>query len=384
MLNRGIEKFEVLIIGGGIAGLACARQLTERGLTSFRVITKDTGGRIPASKDGKVNYGAFYVRLDYKHVLPFVRCTRSLNITQATFFHYGNALTFFNWRNFWHLPSLIRFLFFLRKFRREYAQFRDHTETVSQKKALDFHPMLKRLNGESAVDLVSRFGIQFWTDRFLDKLVRATSFLDIRCISACCFAAACLPLITRTYEFEFQLDRLTGQFSSLIELDEVNGIERGSDLRWRVSTTGGRQVEAKHVVVATMLHEAQRLIQIAEPVNQPVSVFMFHLQGKLRPAFLGRSLYLFPQENSDVVLVHEPDGTCLFYSRIPNPELDKYFEHHEIIFQKHWNPAFFLGPHVLESERGEGLHLIGDHSICSLEDAYITGLFTANRICGNC
>ena len=93
-------------------------------------------------------------------------------------------------------------------------------------------------------------------------------------------------------------------------------------------------------------------------------------------------MYFFPPESSDIVMVHEPDETCLFYSKTPTPDLGLYFKQHRVIFQKHWDAAFFLGSHVLECERGEGLYLIGDHSICSLEDAFITGLFAANRICG--
>ena len=378
-----IENYEVVIVGGGISGLACARRLTELGMTSFRLITENIGGRLPTSADGKVNYGAFYVRSDYRHVLPFVRCTRPFNVTHAMFFHQGQALSFLNWRNLWHLPSLLRFLYFLRQFRREYEQFRRETETVSQKQALESHPWLKRLMREPAVELVTRFGIQYWADRFLDNLVRATTFIDIRHISSCYFAAVCLPIIMRTYEFEFQRDRLTDPFSSLIERDTVTGIGTGCERRWRITTAGGRQLEANHVVVATPLNRSQQLVPITEPVNPATSVFMFHVRGQLKPAYHGRSMYFFPPESSDIVMVHEPDKTCLFYSQSMTPDLGAYFEHHAVIFQKHWDPALFLGPHVLESDRGEGLYLIGDHSVCSLEDAYITGLFAANRICGH-
>jgi predicted NAD/FAD-dependent oxidoreductase len=61
----------VIIIGGGIAGSACARRLHDGG-RSFRLITENIGGRIRTSTDGTVNLGAYYVTRDYVHVNQFV------------------------------------------------------------------------------------------------------------------------------------------------------------------------------------------------------------------------------------------------------------------------------------------------------------------------
>ncbi len=62
---------ETVIIGGGIAGLACARRLYDS-RRPFLLITEDVGGRIRKSADGTVNLGAYYVRSDYSHVNRFV------------------------------------------------------------------------------------------------------------------------------------------------------------------------------------------------------------------------------------------------------------------------------------------------------------------------
>ena len=64
-------RYETVIIGGGIAGLACARRLHDS-RRPFLLITEDVGGRIRTSADGAVNVGAYYVRSDYSHVNRFV------------------------------------------------------------------------------------------------------------------------------------------------------------------------------------------------------------------------------------------------------------------------------------------------------------------------
>ena len=72
-MNKANMKIEdTIIIGAGISGLGCARTLFEN-KQSFKIITRNIGGRILQSKDGTVNYGAYYVAKDYLHVKKYVK-----------------------------------------------------------------------------------------------------------------------------------------------------------------------------------------------------------------------------------------------------------------------------------------------------------------------
>src|SRR5690349_9560748 len=68
---RGMPACETVIIGGGVAGLACARRLHRAG-REFRLITDRLGGRMYANGGATRNFGATYLTRDYRHVGRFV------------------------------------------------------------------------------------------------------------------------------------------------------------------------------------------------------------------------------------------------------------------------------------------------------------------------
>lgn len=254
------------------------------------------------------------------------------------------------------------------------------SETLPQKQALAANPWLEALYREPAQALIRRFGIEHWTERYLGELARATAFSEIADLSAACFAASCLPISMRAYEFEFDLAKLVTPIAAQIDCATAIEICTGERERWRVTTADGRTLEAECLVVAVPLDRAAKLIPIDEPTNLPASVQVFHVRGELRPEFREGEMIFFPAGSDDFVLVREPNGTCLLYTKRIVPDLDRFFVDATALAWRSWDPAFFLGPRMLDCERGEGLYLVGDHSVCSLEDAFITGLFAADRI----
>jgi len=136
-----IKTHDTIILGAGIAGLACARHL-QKNDKDFLLISRDIGGRILTSKDGTVNYGAFFVCSDYEYVLPFVKIESRIKLGDFCFHDTDERYVLYS-------PRLLAYLYQFYQIRRLLFRFRDRlhifgncSETISQKKALESDPFL--------------------------------------------------------------------------------------------------------------------------------------------------------------------------------------------------------------------------------------------------
>jgi hypothetical protein len=115
--------------------------------------------------------------------------------------------------------------------------------------------------------------------------------------------------------------------------------------------------------------------------SEPIYAHMFVVKGRLRRPW-ARSTYILFSENDDTfAIAQQAGGQTLLVSSVEQPDFSRFFEKWEVVDHHYWNPAFHLdGNTLLECEQGPGLYLIGDHNVCTLEDAYITGIHAASRI----
>jgi glycine/D-amino acid oxidase-like deaminating enzyme len=370
-----------VVVGGGVAGLGCARRLAELGASDFVVVADELGGRCPTSHDGRVNYGAFYVRQDYRHMRGFVKQKRRMRLRDMSFAANGDTRPLLHVRSAADLLPLVRCWRLLQRLLRRWKRLRERCEHTSQARALREDDFLWGLYRKPAMELVAELGAGRWAREVFNPVVWSTAFLDIRQASAVHFASSLLPLVVPSWEFELELERLIAPLFERIERDRVTGIRREGDA-WRVDTAAGRTRRARHVVLAVPMDEAARLVPISEETNPPVAVTMTHVRGRLRPGYGHDPYVMLSPEVDDIIVVREPNGTFLHYSRSEAPDLTRYFREHQVIAERRWDPAFFLGTHLVEPDRGDGLLVIGDHNVCSLEDAYVTGIWAANRVLG--
>lgn len=373
-----VRSHDTVIIGGGIAGLACARRLHDGG-RSFLLITENIGGRIRRSTDGAANLGAYYVRGDYHHVNRFVDRGRQIKRRRILRGVGDGLFTQSDLPLLRYLPQTVRFVRFMREFRNHYEHFKQDCLRMSQAQAIRSNPLLWDLYREPAPRMIQRLRIEDLARLYLAPAVHGTAFTSVDRVTAFTLLVGVLPTVIPMFEYTFRFDLITAGLEKALLFDSVT----------EVTTTGGRYsiqtrtsgiLAADHVVVATPIDVSARLLELG-PVKRPISAHTFIVKGNLRHPLDRAPFTLFPEGDPTFGIARQSGGSILFCSDSDDPDFDKHFTSWEVVEHHHWNPAFQLeGDALLECEQGPGLFVIGDHNVCDLEDAYITGVYAANRI----
>lgn len=375
-----MQTYKTIIIGGGMAGLGCARTLIEHGKTDFLLLTKDIGGRVTTSEDHAVNYGAFYARDDYTYVLPYIRLRKRIKLRDIAA---GMGHKQWSYRAVIrsHPVALIRLYCEIIRFNRHYQWFKKNSVVMSQKEALECDPYLQKLYTQDAKEFLKEKNLHVLLASLINPVIWTTAFLHAENVSAIVMLGCLLILVHRTYEFSPDWEKLIAPFSKNIIQDAVLGIAYTND-HWTIETEKGDVYRAQAIVLATPINVTKRLLHLKEKTNTPISVFMAHVRGKLRATYetLPYHYIIFSPSRTDVALVKEPNNTYIFYSHKKQYDLSHYFSEYTIIHQRHWDPAFFMGNIMIESARKNNVYVIGDHNVCSMEDAFTTGVYAANQI----
>ena len=367
-----------MIVGGGIAGLACARRLHDKG-RPFLLITENVGGRIRPATHGTVNLGAYYVRDDYTHVNRFVDRGRRIERRHILRGRQDGSFTRSDLPLLLHLRQTIRFLRLMREFRRHYEAFKRDCLLMSQARAIRADPLLRDLYREPAPRFVERQRIEDISRAYLAPAIRATGFTSLDELTALTLLVAVLPIVVPMFEYTFRLDVLVSGFEEAIVLDSVTGVTPTSD-HFSIRTGDGGSVEAENVVIATPIDVSARLLDLG-PVKRPISAHMFLVRGVVRGPWSTAPYSVFPPGDEIFAIARQSGGATLLSAATGNPDLARIFSTWEVVEHHHWNPAFHLeGDALLECEQQPGLYLIGDHNVCDLEDAYLTGVYAADHI----
>lgn len=376
--ERLSRRYETVIVGGGIAGLACARRLHDEG-RSFLLITEDIGGRIRPSADGAVNLGAYYVRSDYSHVEPYVERGRRIKRRDILRGADDGSFTRSDLPLLRHLPQTIRFVRLMREFRRHYEPFKRACLEVSQAEAIRADPLLHDLYREPAADFVERHRVGAVSRHYLEPAIRATGFTSLSELTAFTLLVGVLPMVVPMFEYTFDLDALVAGFEQAVTLDSVTALSPTSD-GFSIRARSGASIDAANVVVATPSDVAARLLELG-PVKRPISAHMLLVRGNLRRPWSTAPYSVFPPGDEVFAIARQAGGSTLVSAATGEPDLTRIFSDGEVVEHHHWAPAFHLGGDaLLECEQQPGLYLIGDHNVCDLEDAYLTGVYAASRI----
>lgn len=371
---------EAIILGGGIAGLCCALNLHEAAV-DFTLVTPDVGGRIKASADGSTQYGAYYVLGNYDTVLPL--CSRldriwpwQLGLHTAN----GRGMSLFTPKSLPFLHEAVTYIRELRAFRSALRDFRRRCLTTCQKEAIASDPVLSRLFFRPACDWLRAVRIERWGDLILRPLAQVSTFQQLEALTAFEVLQFTMNLIEPCYRLRIDIDRLVQVIRDRIVFDRA--VRMQTDGGFRIDTERSGTLHAANVVVALGTGTDAFLGRAQDGTRtRRVSAFMQHVRGEPRPQWRRFSNYAFSRDDQRLALARQQNGTYLLYSRRRDEPLEEIFERHEVIEARHWDPAFQLGPSaLLPSSPVPGLYLAGDHNICGLEDAAITGIYAAHRI----
>jgi len=371
---------DALIIGAGISGLACATRL-EREHIDFCLISKDIGGRILQSKDGLVNYGAFFVCKDYDKVLPFVTVKKRIRLRDFCFHDKNSTYALHEPRLIPFIPQFIKIERHLLRFKKHVYKLRKNSQFISQKKAIENDPYLHELYMKNAYDFVSEHNLGKGTNRYLSKALYSTTFSTIREMNAFSYLQFLLPLITPIYTFNFEKERMIKPFHDKIIIDTVKDIHHKNKL-YTIKTEKD-VFHSKHIVLATEITWSSQYANIRN-FNKPVITNMVHINGNPQKEIKKKSYHLFSSSCNTQAIANLNNGSYLLYYKDEPPSLHDYFSNHEIIYEKQWNPAGTINGHYLiECNRGNNMYLIGDYNIAGLEESFMTGIYGANQIIKN-
>jgi glycine/D-amino acid oxidase-like deaminating enzyme len=378
---------DAVIIGGGIAGLACARRLHQAG-KDFLLVSDKLGGRMFSAGDGLSNHGATYITSDYKHVGKFVRKSRRAWF-QDVFYRDGNRWVMaLSPRNIRHTRAFSVIYFQLTRFRARMKRLRAQCPHVCQAELLARDPLLARFTREPAREFVEKLGLSEVNQIFFNPILHSTLFVEFEAINVFYYLGVLMPVLLPTYlaDFSDTVEKMTKGFRDKIVTDRVTELRASAQGGYHIQTEG-RDLQARRVVVTTPGHNLRAFCPELDRADRDgvreLPCRSIHVVGARREEYLpGKIVFLRP-EHSSTVIQPLSLGRELLLSGGGKPDLETYYHDARIVADVTWKTAVQIsGSTWRPLAPRPDLFTIGDYNIIGLEDSYLTGLFAANRIIG--
>lgn len=375
-MNKKVEK--IIIIGAGMAGLGCAKHLYEEGV-KFKIITKNIGGRVRTSPDGEVNYGAYYVTEDYTNTLPYLEKTGKVDFTNSHLHSGKKHYHLVSLKILKHFPAIIRILIDLYKFRKHLHKFKKESLIYSKEKLIESNKLFRKYYHQKAGEYIKENGMENLVKEYIEQPLWASFFIDPRKISTAIFLGALQPLIVPSYSFKMNFDKITKGFKDRIIIDSIIKVIRKKDF-FELKTKLGRIYYCKKLVLATPMNITNKLIK-PQKINKGINVSFYHIKGEIRKPYDVKGYNFFAVKEATAIS-KELNGTYLYFYT-GKDKINKYFKRWEIITKDSWKPAlFFIGDKYINMNPEPKIFLANDHNVPSIENAFINGIYTANKILG--
>ncbi len=375
-------SIETVIIGAGVSGLACANKLYAAG-KDFVVISKDIGGRMKFSeKNPQINLGGVYINSDYFNLMPFVDIVESFRLRDFYFFDGKKYKTIFSLKNLKFLPKILRFVRMLWQFRNRLNVMRKKAEHEEISFLIENDPILKKYWHLSATDFLKQYGFEELDYWFGQPTAGTNVFATSKDLNAFYYMYLFLTIIRPAYIVDLSktAERLSKGFESRFLIAAVTSIER-QETGGYVVTTGENKFFARNVVIAAPYLDMISVYKVPKP-NKITSVFTYYVTGNRKVEYADKKgVVLHPDFHDAYLLWKQKSGGDLIYAKTGDLDLSKYYSNFVVRDKIFWKTGMHLpGESVIKQKLDMGLYLASDYNFSLMEDAFITGLYVANKI----
>ncbi len=368
---------KTIIIGGGIAGLACARTLHDAG-EDFLLLAKELGGRMQTSPEG-INLGASYVTEDYTNALRFIKKGEHISVNNCYFLNHEEYTTLLHWRIIPYIIPLLRLLALLNDFRKRIRRLRRGALHAQQIDLLHQDSVLLRYTKMPATQFVQKYSLEYLNRIFFSPLFTSTGFMSHEKANAFFYLFNLLPMVSRTYTADMRNTIALLAKGLPIKITTVQTLHRKG--RNYLVRSFDRTYEARNVVLA-LPYPAARKIWSSVPSPAHINpVYVFYVIGRRKKEFAGKKVVFFRQQHPIFILWEQRAGGDIIFSKKAQLPWQKYYHHYRMVKRIFWDPAVMLSDEKWVPQKlAHGLYIASDYNMCSLEDCCIAGIYAANQI----
>jgi hypothetical protein len=370
---------KTIIVGGGMAGMACADRLLEAG-QDFLMVTDVLGGRIMYSETAKVNFGAYFVMGNYKNAKKLLIREDLLNPLQV-YFHNSDTEHFgvLSLHTLGLLPEFIRFFLAMRQFSSHYETFKKRCLTMPHKDALEADPYMADIYTKPAAQFAREKGYAKFATDYVSKFMYACTGASTDDVTALDFLNVSMGLMVPIHRFKFDRQAMANRLGNHLVTDTITQVEK-RDGQYTLTGRSGKTYQAENVIMATPASVTKKLLELDE-IRGACKIYAYHVRATIKPIYRNYEINLFPFMSKLMLTTKQFDGTYLIYGREKDIDLNQVCERFEVLNMVSWEKAMYVfGNAYLEQQYDDGLFVAGDHNGLGLEPTAISGIYAANQV----
>ncbi len=375
------ESHETIIVGGGMAGMACGLKLRDAGKSCI-IITETIGGRTCYNKQLNMNFGAVFYMENYHHVKKILTHGPLLMKSYSQVMCHKSKSDFFSaisFRMLKNLPQLLKFKIFMKKFIRHYEIYKKNCESISVKEALEKDSFIKGLYFKTAQQLILELKISRAGDDLISQFVYGCTGASVEGLNALDFCNCAQGLVIPIHTFSLDEDAVKKKLGCVIK-DSVTSIENIKNT-YVITTQSGKQYTAPNVVVATPAVITKTLLDLPR-IRQSSQLISYLVKGQPKKKYKKHDIHVFSDTLPLIFYYHRQNAMNEYELFSVNKiDMETYFDSYEIVARKTWSDALYVkGDIILDQDLGNGLYIAGDHNGLGMEPAAISGIYAANQI----